>query len=63
MTDGVWLWPEGLYHYVEDHNVRLPKEFISHIRLNDTVDSAGKFEFGVPNYDYWDEWCKGEVTK
>lgn len=23
-TDGLWAWPEGLAHYVEVHNVRLP---------------------------------------
>jgi hypothetical protein len=31
MTDGVWVWPEGLAHYIEEHNVRLPVEFVAHI--------------------------------
>lgn len=31
LTDGVYLWPEGLGHYVVDHAVRLPAEFIEHI--------------------------------
>ena len=26
------LWPEGLAHYVEVHAVRLPDEFIDHMR-------------------------------
>jgi hypothetical protein len=26
-TDGTWVWPEGLVHYVERHRVRLPREF------------------------------------
>ncbi|GHH42120.1 hypothetical protein GCM10017774_37860 [Lentzea cavernae] len=27
LTDGVnFVWPDGLLHYVEDHNVRLPTE-------------------------------------
>ncbi|MFF7456750.1 hypothetical protein [Kitasatospora sp. NPDC008115] len=30
-TDGRYLWPEGLAHYVLDHNVRLPDEFLEHI--------------------------------
>jgi hypothetical protein len=30
-TDGVWVWPEGLSHYVEIHCVRLPAEFIDHL--------------------------------
>jgi hypothetical protein len=32
LTDGVWVWPEGLAHYVETHSVRLPDEFIDHMR-------------------------------
>lgn len=30
-TDGEWVWPEGLSHYVEVHNVALPREFIDHV--------------------------------
>jgi hypothetical protein len=29
-TDGTYLWPEGLAHYVAEHNVRLPAEFVHH---------------------------------
>jgi hypothetical protein len=44
LTDGVYLWPEGLAHYVRDHSVRLPAEVVAHVkdRLHDleslTVD-------------------------
>ena len=31
-TDGTFVWPEGLPHYVEHHQVRLPQEAIDHIR-------------------------------
>lgn len=31
-TDGVYLWPEGLAHYVLDHGVRLPHDFVEHVR-------------------------------
>ena len=30
-SDGVFIWPEGLGHYVEEHSVRLPQEFIDHV--------------------------------
>jgi len=30
-TDGVYLWPEGLAHYVREHDVRLPVSVIRHI--------------------------------
>jgi len=28
LTDGTWVWPEGLVHYVEEHGVALPDEFV-----------------------------------
>ena len=28
-TDGTWLWPEGFSHYVENHQVRPPAEFVA----------------------------------
>lgn len=31
MTDEVWVWPEGLTHYVEEHGVRLPADFVTYI--------------------------------
>jgi hypothetical protein len=34
-TDGVWVWPEGLAHYVEAHAVRLPEEFFLHALQNE----------------------------
>jgi len=32
LTDGTWIWPEGLPIYVEKYNVELPEEFIAHTR-------------------------------
>lgn len=31
LTDGTYVWPEGLLHYVVDHDVRLPTEFVAHV--------------------------------
>jgi hypothetical protein len=31
LSDGVYLWPEGLAHYLEKHSVRLPQEFVDHV--------------------------------
>jgi hypothetical protein len=31
LTDGEYVWPEGLAHYVADHDVRLPEEFVAHV--------------------------------
>jgi hypothetical protein len=34
LTDGVWVWPEGLAHYVKRHAIALPDEFLSHLKAN-----------------------------
>ncbi|WP_232216185.1 hypothetical protein [Promicromonospora sukumoe] len=31
-TDGVYVWPEGLAHYVEEHSVRLPAAVVEHVQ-------------------------------
>jgi hypothetical protein len=30
--DGTFVWPEGFVHYVENHGVRPPEEFVEHVR-------------------------------
>ena len=35
LTDGFWLWPEGLWIYVSRYHVRLPDEFVAHMRAVD----------------------------
>ncbi len=45
LTDGTYLWPEGLSHYVSDHGVRLPAPVVDHIlacaaQTPDQVDHA-----------------------
>ena len=31
LTDGAYCWPEGLAHYVSEHDARLPGEFVAHV--------------------------------
>jgi hypothetical protein len=31
ITDGAYCWPEGLAHYVNEHAVRLPGRFVTHV--------------------------------
>ncbi|MDD9940869.1 MAG: hypothetical protein OXU20_07535 [Myxococcales bacterium] len=31
LSDGVYIWPEGLAHYLVEHGVRLPQEFVDHV--------------------------------
>ena len=30
LTDGTYVWPSGLVHYVEQHAVGLPEAFVAH---------------------------------
>jgi hypothetical protein len=32
LTDGVYVWPEGFAHYVRQHNVKPPVEFVDHVK-------------------------------
>ncbi len=31
-TDGVWVWPSDVAHYVTTHHLQLPVEFVDHMR-------------------------------
>ncbi|TDH72952.1 hypothetical protein CCR75_006392 [Bremia lactucae] len=31
MTDGVYCWPEGYWHYINHHHVKPPHDFLSHV--------------------------------
>lgn len=67
LTDGEWVWPQGLSHYVRQHNVRLPDSFLSHIKQN-----KGKPINGIKRADLvgerlsdeeWVEWCRNEAPE
>ena len=57
-SDGSYLWPEGLAHYVRTHAVKLPDELLAHIydRLSDpqnVYDEGHKFNRSKINYSWW----------
>ncbi|GAB3676657.1 TNT domain-containing protein [Saccharopolyspora tripterygii] len=31
-TDGVWVWPQAMAYYLEEHDIAPPPEFLDHIR-------------------------------
>lgn len=37
LSDGVWLWPEGYGHYVRDHGVVPPDQFMEHVQQGATT--------------------------
>lgn len=50
LTDMVYLWPEGLEHYVKDHGVRLPAQFVEHVRAQAMV---------MDDLEVDDSWWRG----
>ncbi len=39
LSDGVFVWPEGLGHYVREHAVRLPQAFIERVLREERTPS------------------------
>ena len=61
-SDGVWIWPEGLAHYVEHHHVKLPDDFLQHLRqarfrvpqcLDSQVLASKEIDYGS-----WKAWSQ-----
>jgi hypothetical protein len=79
LTDGEWIWPEGLSHYVKEHNIGLPPLFIKHLmdrNFNASVPEDRKEELerikgdftksGVVNVvdaSVWNKWLKAKGEK
>jgi hypothetical protein len=62
-TDGVYLWPEGLAHYVSEHAVRLPAEFLAHVEREldviDAIETDGAWwaaQEAVGTARHWVRW-------
>ncbi len=59
LTDGTWVWPEGLWHYVDVHSVRLPDEFIQHAAASDFEVLQSRVTVGLDHdSSFWMEWCR-----
>lgn len=41
-TDGTFRWPEGLAHYLAEHDVRLPQLFVDHALGRTNAPDVGK---------------------
>jgi hypothetical protein len=52
-TDGTFFWPEGLPHYLETHDVRLPMEFVDHAIGRKKFDKS----LHAGHDDYWKSVC------
>ena len=60
-SDGVYIWPEGLSHYVEIHRIILPEFFINHAKLNRYIICNVKLDNLkelVLSESKWFQWCQ-----
>ncbi|MBZ5710461.1 hypothetical protein [Nannocystis pusilla] len=56
LTDGVWVWPEGLAHYVEVHQLLLPDEFVERALRDAPIAGAVRAEV-EPDDAFWIAWA------
>lgn len=54
LSDGTYLWPEGLAHYIAVHNVRLPARFVEHVRRRSEELEDAQVD---------DDWWRGQVER
>ncbi len=68
LTDGIWIWPEGLSHYVECHEIALPSEFIRTMkrrgwRLPSRKSWPKRELHGAPDFSFWIAWSEKQVGR
>lgn len=63
LTDGIWIWPEGLWHYIEAHDVRLPDEVIAVMEENGfrmpETHPRDVIQWASTDMNWWKEWASG----
>jgi hypothetical protein len=62
LTDGEWIWPEGLAHYVGHHDVVLPEAFVDHCRSRAWQPVTGDFaSTGEIDDSFWRQWAAQKI--
>lgn len=60
-TDGRWMWPEGLAHYVREHGVSLPDDIVLDAQSASFVCRAGVARAalgGADEHAWWIAWAR-----
>jgi hypothetical protein len=63
LSDGTFVWPEGLAHYLDRHEVRLPERFVAHVLAHDAVIAPlplPEVAFGLFDQGPWLAWAKAQ---
>ena len=58
LTDGLYIFPSGLVHYIEKHNLHLPDEFIKRIdenksRRSENYLDVSNISIHFASFDWW----------
>ena len=58
LHDGTYIWPEGLFHYVSVHSLKLPDYFLKHIANNKyrVPDLDEEYSDDELDFKEWLEW-------
>ncbi|MCH7869688.1 MAG: hypothetical protein IH881_18490 [Myxococcales bacterium] len=63
LSDGVWIWPEGLAHYVACRELVLPNEFVEHARAHGFQAPVPVFEDDAEgDFNFWLQWCAANTN-
>lgn len=63
LTDGTFVWPAGLVHYVDRHAVRLPAHFVAHVVARAAVMAPFAMpeeSFGLYDTGPWLRWGRAQ---
>ena len=55
LTDGIYIFPEKLSHYLELHDVRLPEKFIDHIKRCKLMEGDFDIQAEEVDYSWWEK--------
>ena len=53
MTNGKYIWPQGLVHYVKEHKIILPFDFLESLS-NDFYEINEGY---IIDYNFWIDFC------
>jgi hypothetical protein len=61
-SDGAYVWPQGLSHYVRDHSVRLPEEFVQHVLNGPGIIPRAQWDDSRADPTFWRLWCQSHAN-
>lgn len=57
LSDGAWIWPEGLCHYVQEHDVRIPDEMVDDIAARNFTCLPKPVKHFKEDRGFWLRWA------